>query len=287
MDHHHQEPEMNMNMRAIMSEASANGLTFTRQASYPSAFLHQERPGEMSSFSETKLINANLSAVVPVAAAAAAAAAAPTGCLSSANATVLLKNTFGSKKAKKLLPEDYAPNCHTVLVGRSRDCQDHPGNQRLRVIVQAYLQEYHQATDKMGKTAIVSKVFDAVRAGNPMGHFVKKEQGRYYEVGERTARERIGAMFRDNLGSKYKASSAQQRAKQVTGARRESASSSIPIKVDVVDTSNTNSRRHSAPDALPALTLPSQLQQQQPLSAGVFFDPSQLALMEDLSTFQW
>jgi hypothetical protein len=32
------------------------------------------------------------------------------------------------------------------------------------------------------------------------------EKGRYFEVGERTARERIGAMFRDSLSTKYKSS---------------------------------------------------------------------------------
>ena len=265
MDHHHQDLEVNMNTRMTMNEVSVDGLSFRAQASYPLGFLQQGRAAEMSSFSETKLVTANSSAPIG-------------GCISSSNTALLLKNTFGSKKAKKLLPADYEPNCHTVLVGRSRDCQDHPGNQRLRVIVRAHLKEYNQATDKIGKTAIVSKVIDAIRAGNPMGHFVKKEQGRYYEVGERTARERIGAMFRDNLHSKYKSS-----ARAKVTARRESASSSAPAMPITTD-SNDTKRRHSAPDV--PLTPPSQPQPQS-LPVDLFFDGSQMALMEDLSTFQW
>lgn len=277
---HHQAPEMNMNananmnMRTIMMNSNPNAPNNRGQAPCPSIRLSQGgQPTEMARFSESKLIKTHLQ--VP-----SVAAAAPAGCISESNRSLLLKNTFGSKKAKKLLPEGFEPNCHTVLVGRSRDCQDHPGNQRLRVIVQAQLKEYNEATDKTGKTAIVSKVFDAVRAGTPVGLFVKFEQGRYYEVGERAARERIGAMFRDNLHSKYKSSA---RGKLV--ARRKSSGSSLPPNTVSIDSSiSSSNRRSSAPEALPTLPL---LPPIQPLPADLFFDASQMDLMEDLSTFQW
>ncbi|CAB9502861.1 Nitrilase family, member 2 [Seminavis robusta] len=117
-----------------------------------------------------------------------------------------LLNTFGSKKAKKLLPPDFRPSNYTVLVGRTRECQEHAGNRRLRAIVNAHLQQYNEAPDKLEKTAIVTEVYNQVRAATAIGHFVKLEKGRFYEVGERTARERIGAMFRDSLSCKYKSS---------------------------------------------------------------------------------
>lgn len=103
-------------------------------------------------------------------------------------------NTFGSKKAKTLLPPDFQPSGYTVLVGRTRECQEHIGNKRLRAIVSNHLHHYNSAPDKLEKTAIVTEVYNAVRAATPIGHFVKLEKGRYFEVGERTARERIGAM---------------------------------------------------------------------------------------------
>jgi hypothetical protein len=133
--------------------------------------------------------------------------------LSSAAPTVIERidpcsvlNTFGNKKKKQLLPPSFEPHNFTVLVGRTRECHEHPGNCRMKTIVDAHLQQYNEATDKLEKTAIVTEVYNQVRAAAAIGHFVTMEKGRYYEVGERTARERIGAMFRDSLSIKYKSS---------------------------------------------------------------------------------
>jgi hypothetical protein len=125
-------------------------------------------------------------------------------------------NTFGNKKKKLILPPGFEPNKFTVLVGRSRECQEHAGNKRLKNIVDAHLQLYNEAPDKLEKTTIVTEVYNQVRAATAIGHFVKMEKGRYYEVGERTARERIGAMFRDSLSTKYKSSAKNKEAARVT-----------------------------------------------------------------------
>merc|ERR1712151_251604 len=69
-------------------------------------------------------------------------------------------NTFGSKKAKTLLPPDFQPSTYTVLVGRTRECQTAPGNKRLRAIVNDHLQQYNSAPDKIEKTAIVTEVYN-------------------------------------------------------------------------------------------------------------------------------
>ena len=50
-----------------------------------------------------------------------------------------LLNTFGNKKKKHLLPAGFEPNNFTVLVGRTRECQDHAGNRRLKSIVTCLL----------------------------------------------------------------------------------------------------------------------------------------------------
>ena len=115
-------------------------------------------------------------------------------------------NTFGHKKKKHLLPAGFEPDDYTVVLGRAREFQEYAGNKRLKAIVDAHLHLYNEAPDKLEKTVIVTKVFNQVRAATSTGHFVKLEKGRYYEVGERTARERIGAMFRDSLSAKYKSS---------------------------------------------------------------------------------
>jgi hypothetical protein len=98
-------------------------------------------------------------------------------------------NTFGSKKAKKELPADFAPNDFTVILGRgnSNEC---PGNKRLRRVVQSYIQQYLDAPDKLGKSLIVSRVVDIVKENSPVAGFVKYEKGRWVDVGERTSREK-------------------------------------------------------------------------------------------------
>lgn len=98
-------------------------------------------------------------------------------------------NTFGSKKAKTVLPADFEPNDHTVILGRGA-CTDSVGNRRLKVLVQTYLQQYLDAPDKLGKSLIVSRVCELVREASPRAAFVKYEHGRWVDVGERTSREK-------------------------------------------------------------------------------------------------
>ena len=100
-------------------------------------------------------------------------------------------NTFGSKKAKKVLPPDFQPNDYTVILGRGSS-SDGTGNRRLRIVVQNYLQQYLDAPDKLGKSLIVSRVLDIVKESSPIAAFVKYDKGRWLDVGERTSREKIG-----------------------------------------------------------------------------------------------
>ncbi|CAB9506545.1 Nitrilase family, member 2 [Seminavis robusta] len=129
----------------------------------------------------------------------------------------LVKGMFGSKKAKVLLPVDFHPSEYTVILGRGR-CTESIGNKRFKAIVQNHLQEYLEAPGKLEKTFIVTKVMNIVRESSPMGAFVKYENGRWWNAGERAAREKVGASFRDALHNYYKSSSkskvARRRAKE-------------------------------------------------------------------------
>lgn len=100
-------------------------------------------------------------------------------------------NTFGSKKAKKVLAADFEPNEYTVILGRGSNTNT-PGYCHLRLIVQRYLQQYLDAPDKLGKSLIVSQVYDSIKEVSPVAAFVKYQNGRWVDVGERTSREKIG-----------------------------------------------------------------------------------------------
>jgi hypothetical protein len=78
-----------------------------------------------------------------------------------------------------------------------------------------FLNEYEDADDKADKSKVVSKVLDIVRSASPEGSFVTFEKGRWYEVSDRVAREKVGAQFRDYLHSQYKSSAKAKQAKKI------------------------------------------------------------------------
>ena len=122
-------------------------------------------------------------------------------------ATALKKKSRTPSKVKTPLPLDFVPSEYTVLCGRNRECFESVGNQRFRVMCDAYMQDYLGATGKLEKSRIVTKIMRTIRQCSPVGAFVSYENGRYFEVSQRTAREKVGAFFRDSLHTVYRSSS--------------------------------------------------------------------------------
>jgi hypothetical protein len=73
---------------------------------------------------------------------------------------------------------------------------------------------------KVEKSNIVCNIVDTVRHASPKGGFVKMlNDGTYWEVGDRAAKERVGQTFRDMLHTKYSSSTkakSQTRVKKMT-----------------------------------------------------------------------
>jgi hypothetical protein len=89
-----------------------------------------------------------------------------------------------------------------------------------------FLKRYQDATDRQEKSAIVTTVMDILSDACPMGAFIKFKDGRWWAVDEKTAREKVGAHFRDSLAESYKSSAKAKIAKrrQRELARRSSMS---------------------------------------------------------------
>jgi hypothetical protein len=120
-------------------------------------------------------------------------------------------------KAKKLLPPDFQPSNYSIICGNKRKYFNSVGNRRFRILVKMYIQQYLDAPGKLEKSFIVTKVMNIIREAQPVGAFVSLEKdGRWYEVSERTAREKVGSFFRDCLPSEYNSS-----AKNKIAARKE------------------------------------------------------------------
>jgi hypothetical protein len=66
------------------------------------------------------------------------------------------------------------------------------GNIQYRLNVERTLEQYSAASTKLEKSQIVSGIVDSIRESSRYGGFVKEEDGRWFEVGDHIAREKVG-----------------------------------------------------------------------------------------------
>jgi hypothetical protein len=104
------------------------------------------------------------------------------------------------------MPEGWQPDNWSVICGRGKECFEHYGNKRFRILVDMDLENYARAKSKLDKSLIVMKILDTVRDASNQGGFVKQhsETQRWFEVGDEVAREKIGQQFRIALAAKKK-----------------------------------------------------------------------------------
>ena len=84
--------------------------------------------------------------------------------------------------ARKLLPLDFRPNSYSVVIGRGKVCTDAVGNKRLRVLASNFLEQYASCQTKVEKTEVVSQLVQIVKDGANVGAFVKRINGRWWEM---------------------------------------------------------------------------------------------------------
>ncbi|CAB9522872.1 Nitrilase family, member 2 [Seminavis robusta] len=114
----------------------------------------------------------------------------------------------GAKGNMVPLPFDFVPGNFDVLCGRGKKNYNSPGNQRLRQIVESYVEQYSAATSRQDKSDILSAIVNEVRSASPDGGFIKQDPvtERWFEVGDFLAREKVSQAFRDALSSQYRSS---------------------------------------------------------------------------------
>jgi hypothetical protein len=112
-----------------------------------------------------------------------------------------------------LLP-NFTPSAYSVLIGRGKLCSEAVGSRRLKVIASRYLDEYSNASSRIEKSSVVTKIVDIIQEACPVGAFVKQEGGQWWEVSDNLAREKVGAVLRDALHEHYKSSTKAKLAKR-------------------------------------------------------------------------
>mmetsp|Transcript_7006 Transcript_7006/g.12988 ORF Transcript_7006/g.12988 Transcript_7006/m.12988 type:complete len:344 (+) Transcript_7006:749-1780(+) len=85
---------------------------------------------------------------------------------------------------------------HLFVVGRGKGVQAHPGNKRLRELVEANLERYERAS-RLEKTLLAETIVRNIK--DTSGRFLKLDSGRgggWTEVNDETARDKIAHAFR-------------------------------------------------------------------------------------------
>ena len=105
------------------------------------------------------------------------------------------------------LHANFEPKKYSVLIGRGKINTDAVGNLRLQVLASTILPRYMRCKTKQQKTEIVSMLVSWIQEACGVGAFVKKVDGRWWEVSGHMAREKVGYVLRDLLAHKYRSSS--------------------------------------------------------------------------------
>ena len=148
------------------------------------------------------------------------------------------------------MPEGFTPGPQHVICAKGKAAKEHQANQFLRHLVQSSLQEYSDAS-KLERSFLVSKIVKTIRQE---GGFVREIDGKWYDVSDRNAREKIGQLYRDALhtqfksSTKAKASVRRQRRRSTTNSSGSSFSNSSSSSVS----SCSNSNMPIAPSSTPS-----------------------------------
>jgi hypothetical protein len=131
-----------------------------------------------------------------------------------------------------MLPVDFAPTPYSVVCGRGRASADAVGNRRLQVIATMFIPRYAKASRKEEKSMIVTDILEIVRKACPNQRyaFIRYSSGRWWEVENLNAREKVGTVLRDSLHSKYKSSTKsklERRRKMKDAAKRTNMSTNF------------------------------------------------------------
>jgi hypothetical protein len=129
--------------------------------------------------------------------------------LSSDSDSSIICGNGGKLREMTPLPKSFEPRSTDVLIGRGRKARDHEGNKRLKMLIELMIPEYSAAGgNKDEKSYIIKEIVTQIRKCSPDGGFVKfdKSKGRWYEVGDFLAREKVSQTFRDAMGDTYSSS---------------------------------------------------------------------------------
>jgi hypothetical protein len=112
------------------------------------------------------------------------------------------------------IKDDFQLSDFSVICGRGRDSFNHIGNCRFRILASMHIERYSRANSKVAKTAIVSEIIEVIRQAD--GNFCKFAKGKWFEVADHHAREKVSSLMRDLLHTQYRSSAKAKIARRKT-----------------------------------------------------------------------
>jgi hypothetical protein len=141
---------------------------------------------------------------------------------SSSNGKTDVKHHNNNKYTMTPMPLTFSPGPFDVICAKGKLAKNHPGNVRLRDLIDQFSTKYATVASRSQKSAVVDQIIGTIR--NSQGAFVKKKKkqkssnnnddgddGRWYEVGNHLAREKVGQSLRERNHGMYKSSTKSKR----------------------------------------------------------------------------
>lgn len=123
-----------------------------------------------------------------------------------------------------------------ILLGRGRTSFNHKGNRRFRKFIVCNVQRYSISTNRFSKSLVVSEVLKGIKLAG--GRFLREgSDGKYFEVADKIAKEKIGHALRDvlfmkepdqNGKKKRRSPTTKQQPSTTSSAKRSASLSSVP-----------------------------------------------------------
>ncbi|CAJ1959204.1 unnamed protein product [Cylindrotheca closterium] len=104
--------------------------------------------------------------------------------------------------AMRFLTASFVPGKWDVICHSGKESQQHIGNRRFSLCIQNHLKSYAGSNSRPARSAIITNVVASIRDVSE-GGFVRLDlaSGRWYEVGDKMARDKVGQALRDAMNS--------------------------------------------------------------------------------------
>ncbi|CAB9517851.1 Nitrilase family, member 2 [Seminavis robusta] len=133
-----------------------------------------------------------------------------------------------------VLPADFVPTEHTIIIGRGRVIKQHSANKKFDKMVESCAKEYAAAPCKAEKGLLLTRMINEIHDAAPMAGFVRKDPttNQWTLVEEALARQTAAQAMRNVLSHSYRSSKqfkSKRRLQQIAAAKQQQVQAPTPV----------------------------------------------------------